>query len=117
MSEYRIREANAGVWTVSPATEAHTKGRITTLIRLSKEGDTQAKERLLEEHLAGIIQIVSGLKSRFELKGDEEEAVRAGQAGLVDALTVYNPQKGDFKSYIRPFIIGRVVDSLTGHRK
>jgi len=120
MSEYKTNEANAGVWTAmfpGKATEAHTKGRITTLIDLSRQGDVKATERLMEEHLDTIKQIVSEQKNLYKLTGDENEAVKAGQLGLIEAICRYNPERRDFQSYMRPFIIGRVVDSLTGHRK
>ena len=119
MSEYRINEA-VGVWTaMCPETtrDAHTKGRITTLIDLSKEGDEKATERLMEENLDTIRLIVAEQKRFYDLTGDENEAVRAGQAGLIEATCYYKPERRDFQSYMRPFIIRRVVDSLTGNRR
>jgi DNA-directed RNA polymerase specialized sigma subunit len=80
------------------------------LIRLAKQGDTTAEDRIAKAFQPLVGRIVS------ECYGiTREEAIGVGNLGLAKALYAYNAcGKLRFSSYAEPVIRGTILDSLKG---
>ncbi|MCX6708864.1 MAG: hypothetical protein NTW67_04440 [Candidatus Woesearchaeota archaeon] len=114
MSEYRINEA-VGVWTaMCPQTtrEAHTKGRITTLIDLSKEGDTKANKRLLHEFTPTIEMLAKDMCNFNNSDADLKEAKRVAREAFDYAVRSYDHER-TFDSHMKLYVIGELSKFLT----
>ncbi|VVB81489.1 Uncharacterised protein [uncultured archaeon] len=110
-----MNEANVGVWTMmgpADAREAHTKGRITTLIYLSKEGDTKAEDRLLHEFTPTIEMLAKDMRNRNNPDADLEQAIEAGKEAFRRALRNYD-YKTPFEAHMKLQVIYDMSRFLT----
>ena len=77
-----------------------------TLLEAAKGGDRRARERLVEEHLRDIRSVAfhyRGLGLPFD------DLVQEGSLGLLEAIDLYDPERGaDFETYAR-FRARRVI--------
>jgi hypothetical protein len=106
MSEYITNEA-VGVWTpMCPETtrEAHTKGRITTLIYLSKEGDTKASERLLREFTPTLEMLAKDMCTLNNPDADLKQAKRVAKEAFECAVLSYYYER-TFDSHMKLYVI------------
>jgi len=113
MSEYRINEA-VGVWTaMCPQTtrEAHTKGRITTLIDLSKEGDEKANKRLLHEFTPTIEMLAKDMCKRWKPNADLGRAVQVAREAFDYAVRNYDHER-TFDSHMKLYVISKLSKFL-----
>ncbi len=118
MSEYNPNEA-VGVWTaMCPQTtrDAHTKGRITTLIDLSKEGDERAAEQLLIEHTPTIEMLAKDMCIFNNSDADLKKATEAGKEAFRYALAKYD-NKTVFEAHMKVYVIYGISQSLAHDKK
>lgn len=86
------------------------KGETKELIRLSQQGDLQARSRLIEENMA----LVKSIAGRFLQRGLEyEDLVQIGSIGLLKAVRDFDfAYDVRFSTYAVPKIIGEIRQQL-----
>lgn len=88
------------------------------ILALYRSGDPQKKARAIEmTYLMYRRYVLSVARSRFGsfIDGGEhfvsiEDFLSAGNLGLIEALDIYNPQKGKFTTCCKPFVLGRMSE-------
>jgi RNA polymerase sigma-B factor len=86
---------------------AWDKGRTRDLFRRYKEeGDDEAREQLVVNHL----NLVRYLASKFKNRGEPlEDLVQVGTIGLIKAIDRFDPSRGlEFTTYATPTIMGEI---------
>ena len=86
---------------------AWDKGRTRDLFRRYKEeGDEEAREQLVVNHL----NLVRYLASKFKNRGEPlEDLVQVGTIGLIKAIDRFDPSRGlEFTTYATPTIMGEI---------
>ncbi len=83
------------------------------LWRAYATGDTEARERLLTEHL-GLVHFVARQVARgISVEADFDELVSAGTIGLMNALESFDTGRGlAFSTFAAPRIRGAILDEL-----
>ncbi|HEY0970389.1 MAG TPA: FliA/WhiG family RNA polymerase sigma factor [Gemmatimonadales bacterium] len=83
------------------------------LWRAYATGDTEARERLLTEHL-GLVHFVARQVARgISVEADFDELVSAGTIGLMSALENFDAGRGlAFSTFAAPRIRGAILDEL-----
>lgn len=77
------------------------------------QGDRQAREVLLHEHLSLVHHVARQLSRALAAQADVEELVSCGTLGLIDALEAYDPGRGlAFSTFAVPRIRGAILDEL-----
>ena len=76
------------------------------LLRLSKEGDTQARDTLIEGNLRLVLSVIQ----RFDKRGENpDDLFQVGCIGLIKAIANFDPSKQvRFSTYGVPMIAGEV---------
>jgi RNA polymerase sigma-B factor len=74
--------------------------------RYKEEGDEQAREQLIVNHL----NLVRFLASKFKNRGESlEDLVQVGTIGLIKAIDRFDPSRGlEFTTYATPTIMGEI---------
>lgn len=104
MSEYKPLATAVWTTTCPQIKEERSKGRITTLIYLSKEGDTKAKDRLLREFTPTIEMLAKDMVSRNCPNADLGQAMKVGKDAFIDALKNYD-YKYAFEPHMKLYVI------------
>jgi RNA polymerase sigma factor for flagellar operon FliA len=83
------------------------------LWRAYADGDADARERLLTEHL-GLVHFVARQVARgISVEADFDELVSAGTIGLMNALESFDASRGlAFSTFAAPRIRGAILDEL-----
>ena len=76
------------------------------LLRRSKEGDTEAREKLIEGNLRLVLSVIQ----RFDKRGESpDDLFQVGCIGLIKAISNFDPEKQvRFSTYGVPMIAGEV---------
>ena len=76
------------------------------LRRYHEEGDLQARERLIEEHMS----LVRSLARRYSYRGEPlDDLVQIGAIGLINAIDRFDLERGvELTTYATPNIIGEI---------
>jgi RNA polymerase sigma factor for flagellar operon FliA len=75
--------------------------------------DSEARERLLLEHLPQVRYIARRIHDRLPAQVPLEDLIHAGVVGLIDAVEKFDPSKNvQLKSYAKFRIRGAILDSL-----
>jgi RNA polymerase sigma factor for flagellar operon FliA len=78
-----------------------------------QNGDVQAREKLLSEHLSLVHHVARQLARAIAARVDLDEMISCGTLGLIDALDAYDPQRGlAFSTFAVPRIRGAILDEL-----
>lgn len=74
--------------------------------RYKQDGDEEAREQLIANH----INLVRYLASKFLNRGEElEDLVQVGTIGLIKAIDRFDPERGlEFTTYATPTIMGEI---------
>ena len=74
--------------------------------RYKEEGDEQAREQLIVNHL----NLVRFLASKFKNRGESlEDLIQGGTIGLIKAIDRFDPSRGlEFTTYATPTIMGEI---------
>jgi RNA polymerase sigma factor for flagellar operon FliA len=76
-------------------------------------GNQQARDRLLTEHLGLVHHVARQLSRVMASKADVDEMVSAGTMGLMSALDGFDPGRGlAFSTFAAPRIRGAILDEL-----
>ena len=77
-----------------------------TLLRRAKEGDTAAREKLIEGNLRLVLSVIQ----RFDKRGENpDDLFQVGCVGLIKAISNFDPTKNvKFSTYGVPMIAGEV---------
>ena len=83
-----------------------TQKEMDALLIKAKEGDTQARERLIEGNLRLVLSVIA----RFEKRGESaDDLFQVGCIGLIKAISNFDPSKQvRFSTYGVPMIAGEV---------
>ncbi len=82
------------------------KDRTRELFRRYREGDEDARQQLIVNHL----NLVRFLASKFKNRGEPlEDLVQVGTIGLIKAIDRFDPDRGlEFTTYATPTIMGEI---------
>ena len=82
------------------------KDRTRELFRRYREGDEDARQQLIVNHL----NLVRFLASKFKNRGEpREDLVQVGTIGLIKAIDRFDPDRGlEFTTYATPTIMGEI---------
>ncbi len=85
---------------------AWDKDRTRELFRRYREGDEDARQQLIVNHL----NLVRFLASKFKNRGEPlEDLVQVGTIGLIKAIDRFDPDRGlEFTTYATPTIMGEI---------
>jgi RNA polymerase sigma-32 factor len=85
------------------------------LARRFQDGDARAGEQLVAAHLYVVLQVAA----RLRVRGDSAfDLVQEGNAGLLDALHRYEPDRGvPFSAYSRYWARARMLAFVSSHRR
>ena len=74
--------------------------------RFKQEGDAEARDQLIVNH----INLVRFLASKFKNRGESlEDLVQVGTIGLIKAIDRFDPERGlEFTTYATPTIMGEI---------
>ena len=74
--------------------------------RFKEEGDAEARDQLIVNH----INLVRFLASKFKNRGESlEDLVQVGTIGLIKAIDRFDPERGlEFTTYATPTIMGEI---------
>lgn len=74
--------------------------------RYREQGDEEARDQLIENHLS----LVHYLASKFKRSGEQlEDLVQVGTIGLIKAVDRFDPERGlEFTTYATPTITGEI---------
>ena len=74
--------------------------------RFKEEGDAEARDQLIVNH----INLVRFLASKFKNRGESlEDLIRVGTIGLIKAIDRFDPERGlEFTTYATPTIMGEI---------
>ena len=74
--------------------------------RFKEEGDAEARDQLIVNH----INLVRFLASRFKNRGESlEDLIQVGTIGLIKAIDRFDPDRGlEFTTYATPTIMGEI---------
>src|SRR3984893_2611971 len=76
--------------------------------------DSEARERLLLEHLPQVRHIARRIHDRLPAQVPLEDLIHEGVLGLIDAVGKFDPGKNvQLKSYAKFRIRGAILDSLS----
>lgn len=83
-----------------------TQKEMDALLMKAKEGDTQAREKLIEGNLRLVLSVIA----RFEKRGESaDDLFQVGCIGLIKAISNFDPSKQvRFSTYGVPMIAGEV---------
>ena len=83
-----------------------TQVEMDTLLRRAKEGDTAAREKLIEGNLRLVLSVIQ----RFDKRGESpDDLFQVGCIGLIKAISNFDPTKQvKFSTYGVPMIAGEV---------
>ena len=83
------------------------------LWRAYATGDTEARERLLTEHLGHVHFVARQVARGISVEADFDELVSAGTIGLMNALESFDAGRGlAFSTFAAPRIRGAILDEL-----
>jgi len=78
-----------------------------------KKGDTDARNRLLENYLPIVKYTADRLYAKLPEEVDLDDLISAGVFGLMDALQAFDESRGvKFETYCSPRIRGAILDEL-----
>jgi RNA polymerase sigma factor FliA len=84
-----------------------------TTWRAFSQGDLNARDALLREHLSLVHHVARQLSRALAAQADVEELVSCGTLGLIDALDAFDPKRGlAFSTFAVPRIRGAILDEL-----
>lgn len=85
---------------------SHIQNYNIELIKLAGKGDRQAQEKLIENNMG----LIGNIIKRFNNRGyDAEELFQVGAIGLIKAVQKFNPEFNvKFSTYAVPMIIGEI---------
>lgn len=74
--------------------------------RYKQEGDEEAREQLIENHL----NLVRFLASKFKNRGEPmDDLIQVGSLGLIKAIDRFDPERGlEFTTFATPTIMGEI---------
>lgn len=88
----------------------------TSTLQAIRDGDEQARQKLLQQYLPLIIKTASGLTGRYLRVGQDEE-ISIGLMAVNEAIDKYNPERGaSFTSFASLVIKNRLKDYLRTQR-
>ena len=87
--------------------EERSQGRITTLIYLSKAGDTKANERLLREFTPTIEMLAKDICRQWKPDADITQALKVANEAFDYAVLSYDHER-TFESYMKIQVIGEL---------
>jgi RNA polymerase sigma factor FliA len=77
------------------------------------QGDTSARERLLQDNLSLVHHVARQLSKALAAPADFDELVSCGTIGLMNALEAFEPARGlAFSTFAVPRIRGAILDEL-----
>jgi RNA polymerase sigma factor FliA len=77
------------------------------------EGDEDARESLLGEHLGLVHHVARQISRSLSVEADYDELVSAGAVGLMNALDTFETSRGlAFSTFAAPRIRGAILDEL-----
>lgn len=113
MSEYMNN--GCGTFAITPThriKEERSKGRITTLIYLSKAGDTKANERLLREFTPTIEMLARDICRQWKPDADITRALKVANEAFNYAVLSYDHER-TFEAYMKVRVIGELSKFVT----
>jgi len=77
------------------------------------DGDAEARDRLLQQHLPLVRYVARDLWKRIRGKLEIDDLVSAGTVGLINAVENFEPERGlAFSTFATPRIRGSILDHL-----
>ena len=96
----------------TPASASPSMDHQTLWTRMAA-GDTDARDRLLTEHLGLVHHVARQMSRTLAVKADFDELVSAGTMGLMAALEAFDASRGlAFSTFAAPRIRGAILDEL-----
>lgn len=81
--------------------------------RFTKEGDMDARSRLIENYLSLVIEMAERMSKKVPAFIDVQDLISYGNLGLLDAVGKFNPEEGvKFSTYCTRRINGAIYDEL-----